>query len=150
MARGVLAVIVGLVGLFVMVLGWHAAAAKFILEEGATEAPTWWVALDLVVGFVMAVVGGLVAAIIAASPTRRPVKVLAGIVLVVGLLEAVLFLVIPEQMAEMVTREQAAAGEAASTAQVLPPTWYSFTIPIVGCVGVLVGGRIKGPRAAAG
>ena len=38
------------------------------------------------------------------------------------------------------------AFEAASEG--VAPTWYHFTLPFVGCFGVLLGGRLKGKRAA--
>lgn len=137
MFRAIIGVIVGYVFMGAAVWGFHAASEAFILED-ATAPPTWWVAADLAAALVIAIMAGVIVPAIAPSPRNIPVKVLAGIVLVLGLVFAVMLLMAGEEMAE------AAGGD-----EYLPPTWYNFSMPVLGCVGVLIGGGLKRKPGAA-
>ena len=90
MFRGILGVIAGyIVMVFVVFAGltglWLALGESFAFKEGTKEVTKAWMAVDLPLAFVAAILGGLVTALVAPSPTRRLVKELAGMVLVVGL-----------------------------------------------------------------
>ncbi len=90
MFRGILGVIAGyIVMVFIVFAGltglWLALGESFAFKEGTKEVTTAWIAVDLPLAFIAAILGGLVTALVAPSPTRRPVKALAGLVLVLGL-----------------------------------------------------------------
>ena len=99
-------------------------------------------------GLVSAILAGFVTALIAPSPRRTPVKVQAGITLVLGLAFAGMHMAIDDPdkepskpVAEMTVFEAASESVA--------PPWYNFSIAVVGCVGVLIGGSLR-PRPSAG
>ncbi len=160
MLRAIASVIIGYVVIVVwvivtMTVAWLVLGQSFAFTEGTTEITTAWSVVAIVLGFVGAIIGGVTAAAIARSPTNRPVKVLAGLVLVLGLVEGVLYLVGGDDAdtveGEVVVEDEATGEvgeigvmEAASKGE--PPTWYLFTMPVVGLVGVLVGGGLLGSR----
>ncbi len=165
MFRGILAVIAGyIVMVFIVFAGltglWLALGESFAFKEGTKEVTTAWIAVDLPLAFVAAILGGLVTALVAPSPTRRPVKALAGLVLVLGLGMAVAHLFVDgpggngEELGAGVAVDapgrEAQETEAAGTIdmweamqEATPPTWYHFTLPFVGVVGVLIGGCLR-------
>ena len=129
MLRSVLAVIAGYVVLAVTVMiGTAAAAAAFglpVLPDPAAAAPmpgTGYLALNLVVSALGAAAGGWVAAHLA---RRRPVAhatVLAVLLLAAGI--------------AMLGRPQ--PGQ---------PSWYPTVLLVLGPVGALLGGLLRGTRA---
>lgn len=152
MRRGILAVIVGVVVMVVWVTGTDILGAmvlgeSFVVEEGATTATTKWSLVSVALGLVGAILGGLVAVAIGRSMT--PVKGLAGLILVVGMGIAILQLTIGFDRSEP-DGAPADTNEVEARSAVRPPHWYNFTLPIVGCLGVLIGGRMKGGSAASG
>jgi ABC-type antimicrobial peptide transport system permease subunit len=154
MFRAILSVIVGYIVMAVFIamcftVMWIVLGRDFAFLEGTTEVTMGWTVTALVASVLAALFGGMVAAGIAR--TKTPVKVLAGIVLVLGLLQAFLYMGQGEQGAEEVTAgevvvedeatgetEEIAFWEAAQIAE--SPTWYNFAIPFIGLVGVLAGG----------
>jgi hypothetical protein len=145
--RGIVGVIVGyfVSAIWVMLaltVAWKVLGASFAYKEGTLEVATGWSVMALVLGFVGAVLAGFVTAVIAPSPTGVPVKVLAGIVLALGLALAVAHLFDDDETAEpSKAPEEMTAFEAASES--VAPIWYDFTIPVVGCLGVLIGGGLR-------
>ncbi|MHC4142731.1 MAG: hypothetical protein ACYSUF_12995 [Planctomycetota bacterium] len=131
MWKAILGVIVGYVVIFVWVMVTMAVALmvldrSFVYEQGTLE----------VTG------GGFVTAVIAPSPRRTPVKVLAGILLVLGLAIAVLHVFVDDPTAEP-PKPVAEMNMFEAASESIAPTWYNFAIPVVGCVGVLIGGGLK-------
>jgi hypothetical protein len=112
-----------LAGFFVIVVGVLMSApvvARVLHHETAPVPTPAYLALNLVVGFACALVGGCVAAWL--SP-RGPVvhaDVLGGLVLVLGLWTA-------------------ARGGAARAGQ---PQWYAWLLPFVGAAGAMLGGLL--------
>ena len=147
MLRAILSVIIGyvVVGIWVFATttgAWFALGSDFAFDKGTYDATTGWSVVSLVLGAIGAVIAGLVTASIARTAT--PAKVLAGIVLVLGLVEAVAYQVgdaTAEEAAQAVPVEELTVWQAATTTQ--PQAWYSYTLPFVGCAGVLVGGRMR-------
>ncbi len=97
--------------------------------------------LLLGLGLPCAMVGGFVAAAIARS--GRPVQVLAVLTLVLGIAFAV----------PMLGKEPQPRTPDMTTADLMEhgvhPVWYPFTHPVVGMIGVLIGGMLKRrPKAA--
>ncbi len=147
MIRAILSVIIGYVALFIWVMAtmtgaWFALGSDFAYDQGTYDASTGWSVVSLVLGVIGAVIGGLVTASIARTAT--PAKVLAGIVLVLGLVTAVAYQMgdaTADEAAQAVPVDDLGVWQAASTTQ--PQAWYSYSLPFVGCAGVLLGGRIR-------
>ena len=154
MLRAILAVIAGgaTMVLFVVVTDGVVLIAlgmDFVYNEGTYEPSTGTSVLSLVLALIAAVIGGIITASIVR--TARPVMVLAGIVLVFGLLMAVMPQMPKddETTEQLVRAEEESWWEAAFKSQP-PPAWYNFTLPLVGCAGVVLGGRMRRRRGAAG
>ncbi len=168
MWKAILAVILGYVTLFVWVtvtlfvivaIDLFVIDGSLIVKEGTSDFTIAYLAINLGLGFIGAVLGGVVAAAIAASPTNRPVHVLAGLCLVFGLVLAVWPFVADEPADGQPVAETTAASEGTESDDMMAAmkamrgttalTWYNFTLPFIGGFGVLLGGRLKGKRAAA-
>ncbi len=156
MARSVGAVIIGylVMGIFVMVtmtLAWKLTGPSFAYQEGSTHVTGGWVALSLALGVPAAVLGGWVCRAIALR--SKPVTVLAWIVLVLGAGMAIAHMSLDPSLEEQRaagaqisatdarTPAELSAFEASSEA--VQPTWYNFTIALVGFAGVLFGGHLR-------
>ena len=167
MIRGILAVIVGFVVMAVWVFGTFAAAIytlgeSYAFDESTNQVTLVWCLLDLGLALIGAVLGGFTAAAIGAGPTKTPVKVLAGVVLLLGLGQAAGMMygpeADPESSTEVLFNEPVAEEPEGLLAKVIaemeaameyqPPTWYPFALPVVGLVGVLLGGKLKRKGAA--
>lgn len=148
MLRAILSVIVGYIVMFLWVVvtlaaAWFALGSEFAHNEGTLEASIGWSVLMMGMGAIGAVLGGLVTASIGRA--SAPVKVLAGIVFVLGLATAV-YNMRRTREEPAVPPEELTMAEAADLTKA--PAWYDFGIPFVGCVGVLVGGRVRRGRAS--
>ena len=167
MIRAILAVIVGFVVMAVWVMGTFAAAfftlgESYAFDESTNQVTLVWCLLDLGLGLIGAVLGGFTAAAIGAGPTKTPVKVLAGLVLLLGLGQAAWMMygpeAEPEPSTEVLFNEPVAEDPEGLLAKVRAqmeaameyeqPTWYPFALPVVGLVGVLLGGKLKRKGAA--
>lgn len=143
MLRSILAAVVGYVALVLVVLAgigvaWLALGGAGAFDGEGPAPSTPWMALNLLSGLIAAVVGGLVARRIGGS--QLAVRILVGIVLVLGLVTAVMAgsakgdrEPLDKPVAEMSFQE---AGQHA-----VQPAWYNWIIPLVGAAGVLIGGR---------
>jgi hypothetical protein len=161
MLRAILAAIACYIVLFmvtavVFTVAWLALGSSFAFEEGTTEVTAGWLVVATIIGVIAAVVGGLVAAVVGGRQCRRAVTILVGIVLVLGLLEAVYHMTSGGQEADEVASapEPAGAGEeelpfweAASQAE--QPLWYTVALPFVGAAAVMLGGRLAPSRGSA-
>lgn len=146
MVRVIAGVIVGyIVSVALTVAGIFGAWAAFGVEgafaENSTVASTQWSITICVLGFVAAIVAGATAAAIGRHPKRLAVKLLAAVMLLLGLGAAVINMGIEPQPrpADWAGRDVGftEAGEVASS-----PTWYNFVIPFIGAAGVVVGGTL--------
>ncbi|MDX1501565.1 MAG: hypothetical protein R3325_04315 [Thermoanaerobaculia bacterium] len=143
MLRKILAAILGYVVIVVIALAGIGVAWMILGGEGAfrgegPEPSTPWIALNVIVGFLAALVAGWTARRVGRSSLS--VNLLIGIVLVLGLLLAAVAQWGPDDrppvgkpVAEMSFTE---AGEHARQ-----PDWYNWVIPLVGAAGVCLGGR---------
>jgi hypothetical protein len=132
-----IAVFAGLSGL------WLAIGPDRAFQPGVYDVSMTWVLLSVVVGFVAALAGGWVARRIERTPTGP--RVLAAVVFVLGIV-----LALPALFAEAPASVARAAGmsmfEAMQQAQT--PVWVMLLNPVIGAIGVLVGGgaaRSEGP-----
>lgn len=143
MLRSSLAAIVGYVTIVLVVFAGIGVAWLILGGAGAFagEGPspsTPWMALNLLSGLIAAVVGGLVARRIGGSQVA--VRILLGIVLVLGLVSAVM------EGGAAAAHEPAAKPVAEMSfmeagRHAVQPAWYNWMIPLVGAAGVLIGGR---------
>lgn len=149
MGRAILAVIGGYLAMAILVmvtlsLAWVAMGPELAYEEGTTRVTAAWLAVNIPLSLIAAVVGGWVASAIARR--WQPVYVLAGAILVVGLGMAVAHLFVDEPSGKAATEEVGRATEMSTfeaASEAVQPTWYNFVIPFVGVAGVWVGGRLK-------
>ena len=143
MLKGVLGVIVGYLAMAIVVFATLSGAyltlgADRAFAPGTYEVSTLWLATSFTLSLIAAMVGGWVCSRIAGPGA---VKALAGLVLVLGII-----LVIPALDPASDTRPTVRAAdtpnlEAMTNAR--QPTWVSLTIPVLGAIGVLIGGSRK-------
>ncbi len=139
MGKAIVSVILGYVVMAVTVVisftvAYLVMGSERAFKPGTYDITTTWVVISIVLSFVAAIAGGFVCAAVAKSPT--PPKVLAAVVLILGML-----LTIPSLTRDEVQPE-ARAGEignfeAMQDAQ--QPLWITLLNPLIGAVGVLVG-----------
>ena len=143
MLRTVGAVIAGYIAIvFFTILGFSlfyvATGASFAYEPGTTVASSGWMTGALILSLLAAVFGGWVAAQFGRS--FRAAIGLAGLVFVLGMVNAVMTRGITKELPAGRTVESLSVMEAAQyTTQ---PAWYNFVIPFIGVAGVLAGGGL--------
>lgn len=149
MLRPVLAVVTGYlaIAVFVMVVFsavWLALGASFAFRPDTVEVSVGWMLMAVPVNLAAAVLGGLTCAWMSKGTSGRPVQVLAGAVLALGVLSAAMSLSAgspaPPPGTDLTTF--------AAAQYAVQPAWYEFTLPVIGVVGVLLGGALGRRRAA--
>lgn len=150
MLRAIVGVVVGYIAMAVFIFATFSIAYLTMGTDGAFRAnsfdpSTLWVVTSFILGFIGAIVGGFVCAMIAKA-SRAPI-VLAGLVLVLGLLIAIPVLTASD--APKVRTGDIGNIEAMQNAR--QPAWVALLNPLVGAAGVIVGARLKrsSGRAAA-
>ena len=143
MLKTVLAAIVGYIVMVIVVfatfsLSYLGMGADRAFQPGTYEVSFLWIAVSLVLAIIAAVIGGTVALRIG-GPTAP--KVLAGIVVVLGLLSALPALNPGADPRPAVRTEAVGNMEAMSNAR--QPAWNALLMPFLGAAGVLAGGRSK-------
>ncbi len=142
MVRKILGVIIGYVAMSVFVVVTFILALLVLGPDGAFKPGEFgpsnlWIAISFVLGFMGAVLAGLVCALIAKS--SKPVMVLAGIALIMGLVLAIPALttepVIEERTEDLPSLEAMQKGQ--------QPGWVALLNPLIGAAGILLGGRLR-------
>jgi drug/metabolite transporter (DMT)-like permease len=95
---------------------------SFVYEQGTLEVTGRWSLVGIALGIVGAILGGFVTAVIAPSPRRTPVKVLAGILLVLGLAIAVLHVFVDDPTATCSRRPRSPSPPPGTTS---PFPWWA-------------------------
>jgi hypothetical protein len=108
-------------------------------KEGSWDASMTWLIVSGVLGLAAAIVGGLVCTLI--SRGGKAPMVLAGIVLVLGLLMALPIVMAEDDPASHVRTGDANNWEAMSNAK--QPAANALLTPIIGAVGVMIGAGLK-------
>jgi hypothetical protein len=146
MARTIASVVVGYLVMFAVVFGifsmaYLAMGTDRAFKPGTYDVSATWLVTSFVLGFVAAVIAGLVCAALARSANGP--RALAAVVVVLGVLMAIPTLSAPPGPA---TRDAAVANlEAMRNART--PAWVAFLNPVIGAAGVLLGGSRRGkPR----
>jgi MFS family permease len=147
MLRIIGAVIAGYVVLAVIIFAafsvtYKALGPSFAFEAGTVEVTPGWMALATLVNLAAPIAGGFVAAKIGRSQTA--VRALAIVLLVLGVAAAAMSVSAPPKQ---VPDRPLTTMEAAAYAH--QPTWYTFALPVIGTVGVLIGGALARKREAA-
>lgn len=151
MLRSIVGVVVGYLAMAVFVFATFSIAylvlgADGAFREGSYEVSALWIIVSFVLSVIAAVVGGVVCTVIAKNLTAC--YVLAGIVLVLGLLMAIPVLTGGyEGMPEV---RDGSVGNFEAMQYARQPAWIALLNPIVGAGGIVSGGRLrKRPDAAA-
>ncbi|NIQ25985.1 MAG: hypothetical protein GTN88_05455, partial [Gammaproteobacteria bacterium] len=150
MGRAVAAVIVGYVTMFAVVfvsfsLAFLAMGVDNAFRAGSYEVSGLWIVVSIVLGFIAAVIGGLVCAKIAKG--GKAPKALAVVVLALGLILAVPVITKSGEAVPEVRTESVGPMEAMQQAE--QPVWIALLNPILGAVGVLVGAGLSARRRTA-
>jgi hypothetical protein len=137
--RPVLAVVVGYLVMVIFVTALTVGLALALGTEGVYESGTFHIkpAVSIAaipIGLVNGMLGGFVCSLIAR--TRTPVIVLMCLVILLGVGEAVVRMQKPDP-----GPRAASLSFAEVTFHANPPTWFAFAHPLVGAVGILLGGR---------
>lgn len=146
MLRAIGSVVVGYLVMLVTVfvtftLAYAVLGTGGAFQEGSYDVTTLWVIVSIVLGLAAAIAGGVVCASIARSAT--PPRVLAGVVVVLGLLMAVPALrqagPVPEPRPETM-------GNMEAMMSARQAEWLALLNPIIGGVGVLIGAGLISRR----
>lgn len=147
MGRSLAGVVSGYVVMFVAVMttlsvAFVAMGADRAFEPGTFEVTALWVLVSAVSSFGAAILGGYVAARIGRGP--RVAVLLAVVVVILGVILAIPALDAPEPGRPR-TGE---VGNAEAMMNAQQPPFVSFLNPVIGAVGVMIGGRLRKARAA--
>jgi hypothetical protein len=149
MGRAIVSVVVGYAAIFAAIFLTFSGLYLLLGQDrsfrpGSYEPSVLWTAVSFALGAGAAVLGGYVCARIARTAT--PPKVLAGVVLVIGLLSAVPVLMAAGTPAEARTGE---VGNLDAMMKAKQPAWVAVANPFVGLAGVLLGAWLRRPTAVA-
>lgn len=151
MIRSIISVIVGYIALAIVVFVIFTAAYLLMgvdraFQPGSYEVSMTWAIMSVAVNILAAAIGGVVCVAIARS--MKPAMVLAGLILVLGLLVAIP--VVTADRDDMPARTADVSNmEAMRNAQ--QPVWFALTTPFIGAAGVMLGAGIgHTTRRAAG
>ena len=143
MVRKVLGVIVGYIvmALFVFLTftgAYLALGAEQAFKPGNYNVSLRWIVISVVLGLIAAIIGGFVCSLI--SKSSRACQVLAGLVLVLGLLVAIPALTANDLRPNVRPRD---VPNLQAMQNARSPKWFALLNPIVGAVGVLVGAGLR-------
>ncbi|MFQ5607592.1 MAG: hypothetical protein ACE5GA_06565 [Candidatus Zixiibacteriota bacterium] len=144
MGKKILAVVVGYVVMFAFVfiaftIAYLAMGTDGAYKPGVYDVTTLWITVTIILGIIAAILGGLVCVVIAKD--QQAVKILAGVMLVLGLTMA-----IPAAMGSEEETPNVRSGDVAvmdSMQLGRQPLWVAFLNPFIGAAGALIGGRLK-------
>ncbi len=153
MVRSIIGIIVGYIVMFAVVvvglsIGFLALGADWAYEPGTFDVTMGWILLMFGVGFVAAIVGGIVCALIS-KHSKLGLNGLVLLVVLLGALSAFAVYKAPAPSPEDAVRAgDVAVFEAASKA--VQPLWVAIVNPIVGALGVILGATFVRPKHGAG
>ena len=143
MGRAILGVVVGYLVIFIVLFcvltaAYLAMGPNAAFQPGSFRPSMGWVVIEIVVGLVAAVLGGMTC--IAIARKRGAVTALVVVILVLGALGA-----IPAFMAASAPEavREGSLTNMEAMMQARQPVWMALFNPILGVVGVLVGSRLK-------
>ena len=144
MLRSALAVIVGYIVMFVLQVAafmtiYTLMGANWSFRPASYEASTRWTVMQFGVILVTAIIAGLICAAIARG--GKATLALAAVVLVLGLALACASTAWRPSDTHEIRTGNVPNMEAMSKAR--HPAWVIFLGPVIGAVGVLIGGKLK-------
>ena len=148
MVRAVLGVIGSYILMFILAFAAFTCAyvvlgADQAFRPHSFQASKRWILMSYGIQLVVGVVGGFVCALIAKGG-KAPL-VLAGVVLVLGIALNAVALAVKPVVPDQARPANVPMMEAMQKAKL--PVWVPFTYPIMGAIGVLVGGSLKKKKA---
>jgi magnesium-transporting ATPase (P-type) len=144
MGRSIVGVIVGYLAMFalqfaVFMTVYTVMGADWSFKPSSFHASTQWTVMQFIVVFVTALIAGLICALIA-NGGKAPLA-LAVVVLAIGFaLGAAHIATQPPDTGEVRT---ANTPNLEAMTKARHPTWVIFLGPVIGAVGVMVGGKLK-------
>jgi hypothetical protein len=146
MGRAIVSVVVGYVVMFAAIFLTFSGLYYLLGQDRSFRLDSYepsilWTVVSFALGILAALLGGYVCVRIARRPT--PPKVLAGLVLVIGLLSAIPVLMAAETPPEARTGE---VGNMDAMTKAKQPAWVALANPFVGLFGVLIGARLRRAR----
>jgi len=140
MLRIIAGVVLGMLVSWIVVFGVMTGGWLVLGHSGAFKADSWdvtpaWVAVWMTAGVAAALIAGLVAGVV--SGKRSGVVALAVLMLVLGFGMAGISMLVPQNEKPARTGNEPMM-EAAGAAEA--PAWMNLANPIVGAVGVMIGG----------
>lgn len=143
MLRAVLAVIAGYIALAVAIfvlfsMAYLAMGADRAYEPGSFAVSTLWLLFAVPITFIVAMIGGWVCRVIAGR--TGPVWALAIVAVVLGVIEATYVTLNPREPEE----RAADVSLLDATGKAVQPTWVVWLNPVLGFVGILLGGSALG------
>ena len=147
MARTIVAIIVGYLTMFLFVFLVFMAVfllmgTEWSFKPDSFEASNRWIAMSFVANLVIGIIGGLICALIAKGE-KAPLA-MAIVVFVLGLVLAIPAVMVHQANTNVVRAGTVTQAEAMQKAR--EPLWVPFTFPVIGAVGVLIGGKLKRRR----
>lgn len=144
MLRAIGSVVLGYIVMLVTVFITFTLAYAIIgtggaFKEYSYDVSTLWAVVSILLSLAAAIAGGLVCASVARSAT--PPKVLAGLVVVLGLVMAVPAL---QQAGPVEDPRPDSVGNMEAMMNARQPAWIALLNPIIGAVGVLAGAALVG------
>ena len=144
MLRSALGVIVGYIAMFILQVFafmtiYSLMGANWSFKPASYEASTQWTVMQFAVILVTTIIAGLICAIIARGG-KAPLA-LAAVVLVLGLALAAASTAFRPADTHELRAGNVPNMEAMSKAR--HPSWVIFLGPVIGAVGVLIGGKLK-------
>jgi amino acid transporter len=146
LGRNILAIVTGYIVMFVIVMATLTGAFMVLGADRAFKPGTYdvtglWIAVSAVLSFLAAIVGGMVAVRVGRS--THAASLLAIVVIILGVILAIPTLDAPEP-------GEPRTGDVSNVAAMMnaqQPPFVSFLNPVIGAVGVLIGGRVRKPSA---
>ena len=150
MWRNIGAVILGYVVMFAVVfitfsIAFLMMGTNMAFEEGSYSVSVLWLVVSFALGLIAAVVGGFVCA--AVSRASKAPLILAGLVLVLGLLMALP--VLSASYDDQTVMREIDVGTFDAMQKGKQPPWVALTNPFVGVIGVLLGSKLSAGRGRA-
>lgn len=144
MGRSILAVIVGYIAMFVLVFlaftcAYLIVGSEVAFKPGSYEGSTIWIAIAFVINFIIAIIGGLICAVIVKGG-RAPIA-LAIVVFILGIALAIPAVIKHNNNVGLVRAPN--TPQLVAVRMAYWPVWVPFTFPFTGAIGVLIGGRLK-------
>lgn len=142
MLRKILGVIAGYIALmivtFIALTVWYnVLGADGVFGPANFEPTIAWSAGALIVSFLAALSGGYVSVLVGKAPVTA--KILAGIVLVLGLIVGAMIIMGPvkNEVRPAIISMFEAIGK------IKEPAWVCIVNPFVGAIGIMIGGMLK-------